>query len=135
MTPASGQWREQWRCRDVPDGLAGCIHTPTMRDASATFADPRHAPAASDFWSCAIRRADALAAVDGPAADLLTFYAQLLRTQQMIAAELDRCHPTGSIEADAVDVARAAMPLVDLVRDRGPARLSDEADRLTRDGD
>ena len=106
-----------------------------MRDSSVTGADSRHAPAASDFWSRAIGRAEALAADDGPATDLLAFYAQLLRTQQTIAEELDRCHPSGSIEADAAVVARAATPLVHHVRDRGPARLSDEADTLTRNGD
>ena len=81
----------------------------------------------ADAWDRRIRRADALVTDGGAAATLLSFYARLLRQQQIVYQSFDRRPPRGSIETDASALADAASGLFKTVADHGPELLAAQA--------
>lgn len=86
-------------------------------------------------WERRIRRAEQLAAGQGPAASLLTFYARVLRSQKALYDELPGTGGlSGALARDAATVSGAALALVRDVAEHGPPPLAEEARRLIADG-
>lgn len=86
-----------------------------------------------DSWEARIRRAEELAAAGGAAADLLVFYAGLLRAQGAIDDSLRNRTgwlPSGALEEDLPFVRPAMTPLLRTVAAIGPDVLAGEAHRL-----
>jgi FdhE protein len=85
----------------------------------------------NSVWARGIRRADVLAESGGPAASLLAFYADLLRSQQAICAALsDRPDPlSGTLARDVDLLADPARGLIERVVATGPEPLAAEAQR------
>jgi formate dehydrogenase maturation protein FdhE len=90
-------------------------------------------------WGLRIRRAERLAAEDGPAGSLLAFYARLLGHQHAVYESFDRRRPVGSVDADVTLIAENGLNLVQAVAHDGPdplvagARALLEADRAARE--
>lgn len=87
----------------------------------------------SHTWDARIRRAEELAASAGAAADLLIFYANLLRAQRAVDEALrsrEGWQPSGALEQDLPVVRPALTPLFRAVAAAGPDALSAEAHRL-----
>jgi FdhE protein len=87
----------------------------------------------TDMWDRRIRRADRLASIESPAAQLVTFYARVLRCQRDVYRSLDGESLTGDIARDmAVLAARRSMILQE-VAEHGPAPLASAAHALIDD--
>jgi len=83
-----------------------------------------------DVWERRIRRAERLAAVDGPVASLLAFYARLLHGQRGVYQSLDGAPLIGDIERDALVLAGRRIPLLDEVARHGPPSLAAQSRTL-----
>src|SRR5947207_414081 len=81
----------------------------------------------SSSWDQRIRRAERLAAENGPASSLLTFYAQLLRHQEMLYESFRSRPLAGSIERDVSRIAESGSAMVRAVVEHGPEQLVAEA--------
>jgi formate dehydrogenase accessory protein FdhE len=86
-------------------------------------------------WDRRIRRAEQLAADNGPVAPLLGFYARLLRTQKDLYDSFDRTPPSGSLDQDLELVRRRASTLLHDVAESGPDQLVVEARSLLESAD
>jgi len=78
-------------------------------------------------WSAWIRRAEQLAADEGPASGLLRFYARVLRRQCDAYTSFARHQPSESVEGDFRLVAAVGIPLLSDVATGGPADLAQHA--------
>jgi len=87
----------------------------------------------TDIWDRRIRRADRLASIDGPAAQLVTFYARLLRCQRDVCRSLDGESLTGDVARDAPVLAARRSTILRDVAEHGPAPLASAARALIED--
>jgi FdhE protein len=86
-------------------------------------------------WERRIRRAEHLAADNGPGAPLMTLYARVLRSQKALYDALPGAAGlSGALARDAAVVSGAGLPLLRDVADHGPPALADEARLLLADG-
>jgi FdhE protein len=86
-------------------------------------------------WERRIRRAEQLAAGNGPAAPLLAFYAHVLRSQKAVYDDLRAAGGlSGAVARDAALVSGAALGLLREVAKHGPPPLAEEARGLIADG-
>jgi len=88
-----------------------------------------------DSWSRRVARARQLAQGGGPAAALLSSYADLLALQHASFESFQKAGaPSGSLERD-LPLVRAQVPaLLRAVAEKGPERLAKEATELLQDG-
>lgn len=88
----------------------------------------------SEWWDKQIQRADQLAAQANGSREMLTFYAQLLRSQKGVYDYLrsrEGWLPSGDLESD-LEVLRGAVPqFLKVVEECGPASLAAEARGLS----
>ena len=84
----------------------------------------------ADAWERRIRRADQLAAIEGPSVPLVTFYGRLLRAQKTIYRSFNGDSLSGVIEQDRARVVERRSALLDAVIGYGPPPLALEARRL-----
>ena len=91
----------------------------------------------SEWWEKQIRRADELAVQPSGSAELLIFYAHLLRAQKEVY-EFLRSHrnwlPSGDLRADLPVISEAWPRFLRVVQSRGPALLAAEAGNLISAG-
>jgi formate dehydrogenase accessory protein FdhE len=87
-----------------------------------------------DSWSERVARARQLAQGDGPAAALLSSYADLLTLQQASFESFRKGGPpSGSLERDLPVVREQLPPLLHAIAAKGPERLAMEATELLED--
>jgi formate dehydrogenase maturation protein FdhE len=86
-------------------------------------------------WERRVRRANQLAADNGAAAPLLSFYARLLRSQQALYDSLNVRRPSGDIERDMALLADGRSVLLGGVAEHGPGPLVVEARGLLQADD
>lgn len=89
----------------------------------------------NESWSRRVARARQLAQGEGPAAALLSSYADLLALQQASFESFKKSGPpSGSLERDLPVVREQMPPLLRAIAEKGPERLAKEATELLAGG-